>query len=169
LSLRDVQRMSDIRTRKLEEKPLKLLKELYMITKYNGSYMPRYAQSCPNFSDKTANGLTKCVIEWIKLCGYQAERITVTGRLVKGTKKFTDTVGYSRQIGSDKWIKSSMQVGTADISATIRGKSVKIEVKIGKDRMSEAQCSYRDSIIAAGGIYMVVTSFEDFYNKYFEL
>jgi hypothetical protein len=43
---------------------------------------------------------------------------------------------------------------------------VAIEVKIGKDRQSEAQKNYQAMIEKAGGIYWIVKSFDDFYEKY---
>jgi hypothetical protein len=59
-----------------------------------------------------------------------------------------------------------MTVGTADISATIRGRSVKIEVKIGRDRQSDAQKRYQASIEAAGGIYYIARNIDDFMQWY---
>ena len=60
-------------------------------------------------------------------------------------------------------------VGTADISATIGGRSVKIEVKVGRDRQSEAQRIYQQQVEAAGGIYYIATDFESFVKWYNEL
>jgi hypothetical protein len=56
--------------------------------------------------------------------------------------------------------------GTADISATIAGKSVKIEVKIGSDRQSPAQHEYQKAVEQAGGIYFIASSFEQFMDWY---
>jgi hypothetical protein len=39
---------------------------------------------------------------------------------------------------------------------------VKIEVKIGKDRQSEAQKRYQENIEKAGGIYYIAKNFDDF-------
>lgn len=52
--------------------------------------------------------------------------------------------------------------GTADISALWMGKSIKVEVKIGRDKVSQAQLNYRAKIEAAGGIYLVAKSYEGF-------
>jgi hypothetical protein len=52
--------------------------------------------------------------------------------------------------------------GSADISATIYGRSVKIEVKIGKDKQSVVQKQYQLMIEAAGGIYIISKTFDDF-------
>ena len=113
------------------------------------------------YSDNTSNTLTKCVIDCINLSGGQAERINSIGRQIK-TK------------GSTKWIKGSGQIGTADISATIKGRSVKIEIKCkasGDKTQSEHQKKYQQAIEQAGGIYIIVRDFEGFYewlNKFFK-
>jgi hypothetical protein len=69
------------------------------------------------------------------------------------------------------WTKGTSTAGSADISATIKGRSVKIEVKI-KDRQSEAQKRYQEHIEKAGGIYKIFRDFDSFvewYEKFIEL
>lgn len=112
------------------------------------------------YEDKTANGLTQLILKWCKIHGHQAERISIMGRPINRTRIVTDVIGHRRKIGSVQWAKSSMTKGTADISATINGKSVKIEVKIGRDRQSEAQKKYQQSVEQAGGIYLIARSFD---------
>lgn len=126
--------------RKLENVCLELKREKYP----NFPYPVK-----PTFRDDTANGLTKCIITYLELKGQQAERISNTGRNFNG-----------------KWIYGTGKNGTADISATINGISVKIEVKIGKDRQSEAQWQYQRDIERAGGIYVIAKNFTDFVNWY---
>ena len=123
--------------------------------------MPEYARTCKKYEDRTANGLTKCVIDFIRLSGYQAERINCTGRYIDNTHVFTDVVGRTRSIGSGQWLPSSGTKGTSDISAVIRGRAVKIEIKI-KDRQSEDQKKYQAEIERAGGVYLIVRSFSEF-------
>jgi len=123
--------------------------------------LPDPARVAPTYTDKTANGLTRCVIDYIRLMGYQAERIAVTGRYLNHRKTFTDVMSNTREIGSGKWIPGSMQKGAADISAVINGRAVKIEVKIN-DKQSEVQRKYQEQVEAAGGIYLIVRSFESF-------
>jgi hypothetical protein len=126
---------------------------------------PSIPSHCRTFkipTDTTANGLTQCVIKWIQLNGYHAERISNTGRIVDTRKVITNVVGQVGMTGSKKWIKGSGTNGTADISATINGKSVKIEIKFGKDRLSQAQLEYGNSIERAGGIYLIVRDFDQF-------
>lgn len=118
------------------------------------------------FSDKTANGLTTCIIQFIRLMGGQAERINSTGRRIDTRQTFEDVCGRSRTIGGSHWIKGNGTNGTADISATIAGRSVKIEVKFGRDRQSQTQKDYQQSVEVAGGLYVIATSFQQFYSWY---
>ena len=118
------------------------------------------------FEDKSANGLTKAVIAWIRLKGGQAERISTTGRLSDTTQLFTDVTGRSRIIGSIKWIPGTGTNGSADVSATINGRSVKIEIKKGNDRQSKAQRDYQKAIQTAFGIYYIAKDFESFVSWY---
>lgn len=129
--------------------------------------MPEYARTGKKYEDRTANGITQCCIDWIRLNGYQAERINSTGRYQDNTQVFTDVVGRTRSIGTGQWIPSSGQKGTADISAVIRGRAVKIEIKAGKDRQSDDQRKYQETIARAGGIYLLIRSFQEFYNWFY--
>ena len=128
--------------------------------------MPKEYIPKPTYSDKTANGLTKCIIHFVKANGYQAERISNTGRYIDNSKVVTDSMGFQKRIGSGQYIKGTGTNGTADISLTIKGKSIKAEIKIGKDRQSEAQKKYQADIERAGGIYIIVKDFDDFINFY---
>ena len=149
-----------------------ILKELYLKdNKKTYPSLPDYARSIPLFTDKTANGLTKCIITFIALKKGQAERINCTGRIIDKRINSIDNFGRKCTIGSQTYIKTSGQRGTADISATIKGRSVKIEVKIGKDRQSEVQKQYQKSIEASGGLYFIaknLNSFIDWYRLIFE-
>lgn len=118
------------------------------------------------YRDDSANGLTKCIIHFLKFKNCWAERINNTGRLIDNQQTFTDVAGRTRTIGQKKWIKGTGTNGTADISAIIAGKSVKIEVKFGKDRQSKAQKEYQQQVEQAGGIYFIARTFEDFYTWY---
>lgn len=125
--------------------------------------VPDYGRVKPNFEDKTANGLTKCIIEFLNMTdGCHAERISSEGRVIDDRQTVVNVIGQTVTKGSIKRIKSSGQVGTADISATVLGRSVKIEVKI-KDRQSDAQKEYQRQIENAKGYYLIAKNFEDFY------
>lgn len=145
---------------------LKLLNELAWNKIRANSSMPDYAIPKPKFTDNSANALTKSIIAWIELNGYQAERINNTGRYVDNKKTVKNIMGQSITIGSGQYIPGTGTKGTADISATIKGKSIKIEVKFGKDRQSEAQKEYQATIEKSGGVYFIAKDFESFYNFY---
>jgi len=98
------------------------------------------------FRDDKTNGLTKCIITFIQLNGGQAERISTTGRCIDRSEIYTDVVGITRTVGSVEWIPGTSTNGSADISATIKGRSVKIEVKTGTDRQRPAQIIYQKDV-----------------------
>jgi len=148
------------------------LKELYQMI-YEDSRrkypdVPLHAIPSTTYKVKTSNGLTRAIIKWIQLKGGQAERISVTGRMIDERKTYKDVLGYTRQVGSIRWIHPSMQRGTADISAIISGRSVKIEIKIGKDKQHEDQKRYQQQVEDAGGVYIIVSDFEDFCQWWYE-
>jgi len=110
----------------------------------------------PKYTDKTTNDLTRCVIHFLTMTGNQAERINSMGRQIKHN-------------GQTKWIYGSHTKGTADISATIKGKSVKIEIKCkatNDNIQSIDQKRYQETIEKAGGIYIIVRDFQTFYDWY---
>lgn len=132
---------------------------------FPAKYLPK-----SKYRDDTANGLTRCIVDFIRLNGGQAERINTTGIPRDTRRTVTDILGHTKTVGSVEWRPAGGTVGSADISATIRGRSVKIEVKVGRDRQSEAQRQYQTDIEAAGGIYYIAqdfTTFVEWYNSNF--
>lgn len=144
---------------------LKSLKQEALIAKHPN--FPPSAIPVPTYTDKTANGLTKMVIDWLQLNGHQAERINTMGvaRVNKGPKDES----FNRNFTSVIWTPSGSTKGSADISSVINGFSVKFEVKIGKDRQSEAQRKYEADVKKAGGFYFIVKDFNQFYELYLKL
>lgn len=133
--------------------------------------LPDHARSIKIPSDKTANGLTRCIIMYINGIGGFAERINTMGRVIDKRKNVTDVLGRQKTIGSMTYIPTTGVRGASDISAQFMGRSFKIEVKIGNDRQSVHQKAYQENIERTGGIYMIVRSLDDFlaqferYNK----
>ena len=131
--------------------------------------LQRYAITHPNYppdyipktmyKDSTANGLTKAICDYINYHGYQAERINTMGTAREKKTTAGKVIGVT-------WTKGTSTAGSADISATIKGRSVKIEVKIGKDRQSEAQKRYQENIEKAGGTYIIAKDFDSFVEWY---
>lgn len=125
---------------------------------------PNYIKRIP-MRDDTANGLTQCIVSFLNLSGHQAERISTTGRVVM---RRGQTLRGGRLVEDYKptYIPTSGRRGSADISATIDGRSVKIEVKIGRDRQSDAQKEYQRTVEQAGGLYFIARDFPSFIQWY---
>jgi hypothetical protein len=138
-----------------------LLKALELeILKDKSTMNPRYLEDLlTDWNDNSANSLTKSIEFYINANGFQAERINTMGVYREGKKI---QVGENTRQLKGKYTPSTGTKGSADISATIRGRSVKIEVKYGKDRQSEVQKRYQESIEAAGGTYFIARNFDDF-------
>ena len=151
----------------------KRLVELYLAdNRERYPSLPDYARYVYAYKENGANALTRCVIDWIIFSGGQAERISTTGRAIDNTQTSTDVLGRQRTIGCVEWIPGTGTKGSADISATIipkNGKyaaSVKIEIKYGKDKMSENQKKYEANINSSGGIYLIVRNMDSFIDWY---
>ena len=145
-----------------------LLKALELeILKDKSTMNPRYLEDLlTDWNDNSANSLTKSIEFYINANGFQAERINTMGVYREGKKI---QVGENTRQLKGTWTPSTSTKGSADISATIRGRSVKIEVKYGKDKQSEVQKRYQESIEAAGGTYFIARNFDEFiifYNNF---
>lgn len=96
--------------------------------------------------DDTAGGLTQCIIAYARLTGAFASRLNNTGIYRNG--KFT---------------RSTARRGLPDVLITGRdGRSIFVEVKVKKDRMSEFQEAVRHDQTQAGGLYYTAHNFTDF-------
>jgi hypothetical protein len=105
---------------------------------------------------QNANGLTQAIIKFLTLSGHFATRTSSSGRFLVAEKK---------------WIPSTTKKGYPDVTAIIRGRTFCVEVKIGKDKMSDDQLRVKGEIESAGGIYFIAKdfdSFENFYNQNFK-
>ena len=104
----------------MKNQSIQRLKELYLREHYKKyPNIPPQCRFAPSFTDKTANGLTKCIITFLKLLLWQCERINTMGRPIDNTRVVTDCIGRKRRIGSVTWIPSGVTKGSADISAII--------------------------------------------------
>jgi len=109
-----------------------------------------------------ANGLTTFICNFLHWKGHRATRVNVSGRLVDAKEKQAS----GNVIGVKKWIPSSTRKGTADISATIKGRSVMIEIKVGRDKPRPDQLSEQIRERNAGGIYEFISTPEQFFELY---
>jgi hypothetical protein len=110
---------------------------------YTGPTLPKVA---------TANGLTQFICNFINWSGYRATRINTMGRMVGG-----------------RWIHSTTRKGSADISSTIKGRSVMWEIKVGRDRPRPEQLAEQQRERQAGGIYEFVSTPDGFFELFDKL
>lgn len=107
------------------------------------------------YTDKTSNGLTNAICDYLKFKGHYANRINTTGtmRNINGVMKYTH---------------SGTRRGTADITAIVNGRHVSIEVKCyaTKDRVRPEQIKEQSRVEAAGGIYIIAADMESFLTWY---
>lgn len=99
------------------------------------------------------------VVKYLTWLGYRATRVNVQGRLIDGTEK----TATGDLIGKKKFIKSTTRKGSADVSSTIKGRSVMWEIKIGKDKPSADQLKEQQREEKAGGLYFFIKTPEDFF------
>ena len=116
---------------------------------FPSAYIPK-----KDYSDKTANGLTRAIIDFLNFKGHYSVRINTTGQ-------------WKPQL--NKFVKGTTASGTADIQAIIEGKHIFIEVKIGRDRQSEDQMMTQKKVEKAGGVYLIAKDFDSFYTCYYSL
>ena len=93
---------------KRQKNAQKRLRDLYRIEHYRRyPNIPEYGKVYPSaWKPSTANGLTRMIIEWLRLNGHAAERVNVTGIPVDRRRIVTDCIGKKRIIGSVTWRKS---------------------------------------------------------------
>ena len=113
--------------------------------------LPPHALVKKRFKDTTANELTKTIIwDMYHVRGGVAYRIN--NGAVYDVKRKTFRKGVQRK-------------GIPDIIGIIDGRFYGIEVKIGKDRQSADQKEIEREIQAAGGVYFIAKSYDDYLNK----
>jgi hypothetical protein len=109
-----------------------------------------------------ANGLTSFICNFLSWKGHRATRINVMGRLIDGVEKQPS----GAKIGVKKWLPSTTRKGSADISCTIFGKAVQIEIKVGRDKPRPDQLTEQIRERKAGGIYEFIGTPEQFFELY---
>lgn len=62
--------------------------------------------------------------------------------------------------------RTGAKKGVADILACVSGRFIAIEIKIGKDRLSDEQIGFMKNIKFAGGIAIIILSWEDFIHQW---
>lgn len=97
----------------------------------------------------TANDITRLVIGFLNARGHLAWRNSTMGTFDPKTKRYRTA--------------HKSAIGSGDVVVCLKGgRYVEIEVKAGKDRLSQSQKDRQAKIIQAGGNYYVVCSAADF-------
>lgn len=113
---------------------------------------------------RNANKIESMIMDFLKLSGHHCERTKTTGRMIEGQ---TIQRGFYGSVKTQsKWIPGTSTVGSSDLKAIVNARFIAIECKYNRDKQSPAQAIYQAQIEQSGGIYMIVTSFEDFYSQY---
>ena len=100
-----------------------------------------------------SNGLTMAIIKFLLWSGHNADRTGTQGRMI-------------RVKGEYKRIPSANRKGTADISATIKGRACKFEIKVGADKPSPEQLREQELERSAGGQYEIIHNMGEFFLWY---
>lgn len=110
--------------------------------------VPSYALPRSTYTDKDANGLTRCIVDFVNLHpGCYAWR-------VNNAAVYDVTTGKHRS--------GTIRKGVADISAIRNGVAWQIEVKTAGDRQSEHQKDFQEKVQSAGGVYVIAQTFAGF-------
>ena len=100
-----------------------------------------------------SNGLTMAIIKFLLWTGHNADRTGTQGRMIKVKGQ------YQR-------IPSANRKGTADVSATIKGRACKFEIKTGNDKPSPEQLREQELERRAGGQYEIIHNMGEFFLWY---
>lgn len=103
----------------------------------------------PKPKTETANELTWRIVKYVQGKGHFATRLQSTGTYRDDLKKF---------------VPSQQRAGLPDVLAIVDGLTAFVEVKAGKDRLSEVQKETIKVLLQAGAFVFVAHSFEEFEN-----
>jgi hypothetical protein len=109
------------------------------------------------YNDTTANGLQRCIENFINHLPDglgQATRINTTGM----PRKMAN--------GEIKWSTGNTRKGFSDIVGSYAGRFISIEVKIGRDKQTEAQCREQERVHKTGGVYILAKDFPGFLDQW---
>ena len=97
----------------------------------------------------TANGLQSFIQDHATWMGCHANRINTVGRKVGG-----------------KWITGTTKKGTADVALIIQGRSIHLEIKVGKDKPSDHQLKQQQQVRKAGGVYEFIHNPDEYFEVF---
>lgn len=117
----------------------------------------RKAERSPNFpakyipkskyNDKSSGKLTRCIVDYLNLSGHFATWLQSTGT-------------YRADVG--KYIPSQQRAGMPDIFSVVEGRAVFVEIKIGRNSLSQQQKETISDLQKAGAAVYVAKDFAGF-------
>jgi hypothetical protein len=118
----------------------------------------RKAEQSPNFparyipnsryNDRDANGLIRCLVDYLNFSGHFATHLGSTG---------------AYRVNWQRLVSWQQQVELPDVFAVVGGRAMLIEVKHGKDQLSEARKRTIFELQKAGALIYIAHEFESFY------
>lgn len=107
----------------------------------------RKPRSTPKPKTETANSLTRRIVSHVRKNGGFASRLASTGTYRADLKKF---------------VASQQVAGLPDVLAVVNGQFVGIEVKIGRDTLSDVQKRTHTALTDAGATIYTARDFDAF-------
>ena len=111
--------------------------------------------------------IEQVIIKILKHDGNDPINAPDTGKYRDNSKIIEDVVGFKRTIGTGNWTKAAnVRPGRADIKCFFKGNMYNMEVKVGKDRMSDDQKLEQTRAKKNKEIYVIIKTVDDFINLY---
>jgi hypothetical protein len=146
------------------------MRRAHRIAKYPSAienYEDRWQMLDQYKAPRSAAGMEKLIIEYLRLKGHQAANVQTKGTFREGDDY--KTMGGTIK-GKSIYTKSGSTKGAADISSNIFGIAVHWEVKFSPtDRQSADQKNFEANVKSSGGFYFIVRNVDGFYQDYHEL
>lgn len=107
--------------------------------------------------------LESVIIKVLKYYNADPVKAADAGKWIDTSHVVSDVVGNQKKIGSGNWIKAAnVHPGRADIKCFFRGQMYNLEVKVGRDRMSDEQKAEQKRAEQNGEIYLIIKTVDDF-------
>jgi hypothetical protein len=115
--------------------------------------------------------LEKVIVAVLEFDEWKPNKLPDAGKKIDNRKIVKDILGNQRTIGSETWVKDHRtRPGTADIICFFEGAKgigqYNMEVKVGKDKMSNVQKLEEARAIRKKEFYNIIKTLDDFLDLY---
>ena len=144
--------------------------EKYIAKNFPNAYREHGAPKVKFPKTDTSNGLTTMIKNWCLWNEASCMRVNSQGQA--RVEKVHLAHGNIRT--NVRWTKGQSK-GAADLDIVIKHKShkfgipIKCEIKIGNDSQRPDQMQYEKQVTAAGGVYVIIKTPEQWFNFYFNI